>query len=864
METQGKIPNNINCKFLNLGFDILSRIYVLAQNPNLSAVSKFLYEIGNSTSVQIEYNVLDKKQRVYFFCAPIGDCDMVIYKKDVLAGLIRRDILKYHDYLQLFRIVVEKEYMDLVEVLLAGSRVEPAEPYRDYINHTTVITSESDLYSVKPLIDINNRYSFYQTFSGNVKLFKLIEDAHKIQIDVINEHRMSPKKLIEKTRYINIHEKLSKYTYILFLKGFIENLDYKMVDYVLERIELEEQDFGECLNNAIYAGNKEMVEYIINVGKNLGFGIPDDAIEAGISSNNIYIIDYLIEMIGNLNISIYDIMEYGVNSDNVKVAEYYLDKGGKVEYNNYQFLKQASSMGNRKILNFLVDRINLSDIDSETKKELLSVKNIEFFSRLLDKGLDVQMYHDFLYFYDPEFPHEYLEYLQRLLDLGVNIYANESSILKEAVRYNDARVIRLIMKYSKKPHIKMESSFDHACANSYIEIASLLMNNDKSLAVKCKDMIYDFAIEEKLECLELFLKNGADMNTKQGRSIMSDGIRHGNKPLVSLLLRYGVEINYDDKNLFEYACKSRFYSVVKHFLEIENVSKDSIRKEFLKSCFSNHYEMLSIILNYSSYNERNILFSLSYGLPLNIVSRNGSKRIVDLFLEMGTVISYNRKIFLNACKFGYDGLIARIVNHWKIKGMPDKKIINKGLLMAVPTKNNKIAQILLEYAKGSKAKILRQNTLDELLVMVCDRGDFYSAKKIIEMGSNIDSIGNRTLLKVFLLENQNILNLLIENGLENKKIDIINFFTACKNGSLIDIQRLINSGVDINVCDSYGLKVASESGNLETVRLLLKNGSKFVSYLDIFYLADLSEYSYDDQDFGFFDYKNLYNYRVSL
>lgn len=51
---------------------------------------------------------------------------------------------------------------------------------------------------------------------------------------------------------------------------------------------------------------------------------------------------------------------------------------------------------------------------------------------------------------------------------------------------------------------------------------------------------------------------------------------------------------------------------------------------------------------------------------------------------------------------------------------------------------------------------------------------------------------------------------------------------AAKKGDLIQIQRLLAAGVEVDVCDRYGrtaLMEASRHGNIEVVRVLLERGA---------------------------------------
>ena len=48
---------------------------------------------------------------------------------------------------------------------------------------------------------------------------------------------------------------------------------------------------------------------------------------------------------------------------------------------------------------------------------------------------------------------------------------------------------------------------------------------------------------------------------------------------------------------------------------------------------------------------------------------------------------------------------------------------------------------------------------------------------------------------------------------------------ASKNGSLMVVKFLVESGANVHACDDYALRLASEKGHLEVVKFLVESGA---------------------------------------
>ena len=55
---------------------------------------------------------------------------------------------------------------------------------------------------------------------------------------------------------------------------------------------------------------------------------------------------------------------------------------------------------------------------------------------------------------------------------------------------------------------------------------------------------------------------------------------------------------------------------------------------------------------------------------------------------------------------------------------------------------------------------------------------------------------------------------------------------AVKQNNYSEVERLLQSGVDVHVCDDGALRWASENGHLEVVKLLLQHGANVHAYDD--------------------------------
>ncbi|PVU98678.1 hypothetical protein BB559_001397 [Furculomyces boomerangus] len=802
MNTKPKNIYNTNCSFLNLGFDILSQIFVEAQNPNLGTVSKLLYEISHTTSVQVEYIVLKIKDQWSFH--RFFNKKMKLWRKSTLAlGLVNKNIESYV-YDRIFNLAIKKNYREIIRMLLSKSRISKI-GYR---------YSEFDkLYTIEPLVDINNLY-----YSGDEEIFKMVENAHLIQIDVEKDFDI-PKRLLGDQKKCQIHAKLDRNRYMIFLKGFIKSGNYEMIDYILNLLVLDQNDFGTCLTVAITSESIQMVYYFLEIGKKNQFALLDYTNQYRMENSDPSL--NLEHLTGNIE----DYPEYMrvllrmcINLNRPNITLYFIEKGVKVEH---EYIDIGRAFSNFKVLTVLIKSFGWENLSMSTKKWAVTSGNIQFLNELVDMGIDIHFDNDRLLRYSAGLDYNFLK---RLLDLGANVYAGNSKYMKILLK-SDLNKFKLVLKYARKPLANTVELFNQACLMGNLEISKVLLELNPDIIFNVKDLAYKLGIMGKLKCMELLLDRGIVL--KDGKKLMTHAITANKRKLVKTLLKYNVPIKYESKNLFWIVCNFRMYKVVEMFMENANMKRTAIEHQFVFACRTNHIEVLYIILECSSALERKELLNLDNGLPLSLLARCGKKKAVTLFLNHGVIVNFkNKKLFLNSCRFGLENLIFLFLGNWKAKR--NIKIINKGIILAIQN-HHKVLSILLQYCIESKYKILFQNTLDQLLESCCRMGNLSFVKNVLELGANINTLGIEILKTVYNSRNQKLLDLLFSNGLKDK-LKYLHFFKACEDGDFDKIKALVYCGIDINVCDSFGLSLACKTGNLEIVMFLIDKGSKLIKY----------------------------------
>ncbi|PVU84666.1 hypothetical protein BB559_007486, partial [Furculomyces boomerangus] len=521
-----------NCGFLNLGFDILSNIFIESMNEKLIKVSKIFYEISQNASVQLRIylkwieskDIDDKDCDHHYSMFHLNDMLKelkILENHKFVVGLIKNDPFNLF-YKHIFRRAIKNQNIKVLKVLLNGSRIKKI---RESNNELELIPYEKrQLYTVEPLIDINETHFEYVAF-GTLETLEIVKNAHKIKINVEKDHGITSDMGVGYEKYVSIHRPLEKNAILKFHAG-IKKFDLETVKLHFENVDIDEDDFNTAFE--VYSKSQclTVVKFLIDYGIKRQFQLSRWSLILLFAYNTNEIIQCVTEAIEKY-VGIYRLMKYAIYIQNKFWVNYFLSKGVEIRYNNYQILKQAIS--NKKTLSILclLDRIDLSDLDIEIQKSLIlstDTVNSEYLSALINKGIDIHLDDDKMFRIVAEETRSFekdLALMKRLLDLGTNVYANKSIYLKNVIKYNPTMAI-VILKHSHKPHPNSNLLFKVACncgihendvfdknieakPSKIKEIVKLILSKEEGLAKKNKHLFFVLLQHERFELCNPFL-----------------------------------------------------------------------------------------------------------------------------------------------------------------------------------------------------------------------------------------------------------------------------------------------------------------------------------------------------------------------
>ncbi|PVU87147.1 hypothetical protein BB559_002538 [Furculomyces boomerangus] len=847
-----------NCGFLNLGFDILSNIFIESMNEELIKVSKIFHEISQTASVQLGIYLKWIKSKDMHNEDCDYDCPFLHLNKMLKAikildnhkfvvGLIKNDPFNLF-YKCIFRKAIKNQNKKVLEVLLNGSRIKKSRESDDELE--LVSYEKRQLYIVEPLIDINNDLWCYRQ-AGTMEIFEIMKNAHKIKIDVEKDHGITSDMVVGCNKYVSIHKPLEKSAMIRYL-GQIKKLDLEMVKFYLENVDIDEDSFKAAFRIYSISQCLTIVKFLIEYGIKHQFQLSRSSMIFCFAHNTNEISEYVIEA-AEKYMDIYQLMEAAMTTRNEFCINYFLEKGIEIEHNNYRILKFSISRCIPIPTFFFFEKIDLANLDTETQKDIVQIISSDsesFLDTLIDKGIDIHLCKDIILETIMKrviYGRKEIGILKRVLEFGANVYANKSKLLKLAVSVNSHMAL-VILQHINKPHPDSSELLELACEcgirkdfeiekfygfdphSKINELVELILSKEEGLAKKNKHLFFVLLQHEQFELCKPFLVNGLSLNNKKGSEILKYAIIEKKDKLIAFLLEWNVRLCYRPQQLFWYACRNQFHNVVETILEKRLAKRKSIEYELNIACQNNDIVILELLLKYSPEKEKNELINFNYGSPLSLATKNGNGKIVDILLSNGANINVkNKKLFLNACRFGYVEIMTEFFKEWKQNGNIDKKILNRGTVLAA-NNNRETYSMVIQHITDSKRNILSQNTLNQLLTIFCKNGNLDLVKEIVDVGGDVESIDNCVLLEIYELRNIDLFDYLLENGLNKNQLNTIQFIKSCEEGDMKNTGLMLDEGVNINVNNSFGLRIVCEKGNLEMIRFLFKRGAKFSTF----------------------------------
>jgi len=311
---------------------------------------------------------------------------------------------------------------------------------------------------------------------------------------------------------------------------------------------------GDCMHNAVFFGNKEMIELLLEAG----IDINDTS-----ASCNIFPIAYAYRSIEGL-----------------RILDYLIEKGAGIVY--------LSDLSDTEFIE-IMKNINRYD-DAEKIIENITI-NLEFFRKnFLTDDIDKMLTDHYHYYMEHTYDAKCVNALVSSLLLCVKNEEKKYNLLQKwcsnkAVQYaylyyghendNDELLALLLRKYSNFFNIECEKlCFFKCCCENKKKLATCLLQDDRIDVAMRSEALHKACEEKNIKIIKLLCKKGIDLGyvSLEGDSILHKAINQS-EDILNLILYYGnpsestlKHRNADNKTVFYLGCeKRRFKNAQDHF-----------------------------------------------------------------------------------------------------------------------------------------------------------------------------------------------------------------------------------------------------------------------------------------------------------
>jgi len=378
--------------------------------------------------------------------------------------------------------------------------------------------------------------------------------------------------------------------------------------------------------------------------------------------------------------------------------------------------------------------------------------------------------------------------------------------------------------------------------DNLIELKNFFIFNNINVNVKSENSNFNsliYAIENNAsnDLISFLIKEYSSLNFDfENKSPLFSALLHNNYYIANLLINYGSDINYcnkDSDNALIYLIKSNSLTTKKLLFLLHkgiNINyEDKSKKRFLEYVFENHYlEWVILIFNFYIYNPQYIIELLTIYINKSSLDQIKLEKIIK---ENNSKIQITKSIYLSALDSSDVTIVDFLLKHADNSVMDDITHHYGLLLRAAENDDLEMSTFLLNYG----VDINEKNEYDETSLIIAARnGNFEMVKLFIDNGADINAIGefNYTAL-MFAASNGhlNTVKLLMEHG---AKADVKNvneltaYNLASLNGYNDVVKYFIENNVNVNEVHGSALMGAASRGDMDMIKFLFE-GKKDIS-----------------------------------
>lgn len=462
-------------------------------------------------------------------------------------------------------------------------------------------------------------------------------------------------------------------------------------------------------------------------------------------------------------------------------------------------------------------------------------------------------------------------------DADVNVFDDDNlSPLKIAVIKGNKEIVELLIDKAKSTvKASLKSLLKIAWNNSTFKIFELLLNVGLEVyplaAGKIVPPLHMAVLKNNFETFDRLINDGADINDLFWEKTPLDiAVRRGYKEMTALLVKNKANVNLKNgKSILVVAVKKDNFELMRILVDAgADVNSGAPLNQAIEN---NNYE----IVKYLVTNGANVNASGEWGItPLEHAVKRGYKKIVELLIEYKVDVnykSYSEFSCLNTAigqnNFEIFKLLLDADAH--IHSLPGE---NAPIYVAVDKNNYEITKHLINCGAdvntiaNYKTLLYRavENENERIVeLLINNKAD---VNEII-FGSILNILSPTALHKAVEISNLNIVKILVNAPSINVNLSIGRqdpplYKAICKNNYEIT-KCLIENGANINynLCLKTPLNIAINTGSKEIVQLLINNKVNVENLLDSPFRAAIENNEFEILEILIHAYKTEVNPR---
>lgn len=559
-----------------------------------------------------------------------------------------------------------------------------------------------------------------------------------------------------------------------------------------------------------------------------------------------------------------------------ETVELLLEKNANIEAteneNNLTPLLEAVTYEHDNVVNILLEKgsnIEATTNDGQTSLHIAAVYGFKnLVETLLEKGAEIEAKSDSLY--TPlhlAAAEGYTDIVNILLEKGSNIESiddKDFTPLHLASMMGHKETVSLLLKHGANieascdgltPILLASTEKKHEVVELLIEEgAKFDITNSKvcelvtgNLFDTAYETIFNAIIGNNIEAVKLFLDQGSSIEIKDddGDTPLLLAVSEGHLNIVRLLLDKGAYIEAKDNDgSTPLICSANagYLSISKLLLENKGNIEAKDNGGFtplICACGGGHKDVVELLINKGANIE--VTEPENAATPLMIASIEGYDSIVSLLLKNGANIESQTNENVTALHFASSKGQANVVKVLLENNANIEVTETDGstpLILASENDEKKVVSLLIE--AGAKFDVLNEsicykvtkNLFEDGYKVIIDAikdNNYKAVKLFLDQGfPTSEEIGGGLLSLAVDREYIDIVELLVENG-----VDVVNygqpaFIRASSKDSVDSVNILIEADIDINYINEEGINALSAAafyGSKNVLELLLKNNN---------------------------------------